>query len=95
MLCRCVHHWRYLDHYMEQPTLSRIVPSCPWLVYTILVGCGLALEETWVFPYSLRRLCIHLGVGVVAGVSVLILLFVCDKKTVQEVRALFHKRKSE
>lgn len=95
MLCRCVHHLLYIRRVVDSFSLARITPSLPWLSALLAVGCGLAYEEAALFPYTLRRLLIHLLVGVTTGVAMLGALVACDRATLQRAKELLWKNKSE
>ena len=95
MLSRCVHHLRYIRRVVDPFSLKMITPSLSWLSVLLTVGCGLAYEESVLFPYSLRRLMVHLLVGVTAGVVVLGALVVCDRATLQKTKELLWKNKSD
>ena len=90
MLCRCVHHLLYIRRVVDSFSLARITPSLPWLSALLAVGCGLAYEAA-LFPYTLRRLLIHLLVGVTTGVAMLGALVVCDRATLQRAKELLWK----
>lgn len=95
MLCRCVHHLLYIRRVVDSFSLIQITPSLAWLSTLLAVGCGLAYEEEALFPYTLRRLLIHLLVGVTAGVAMLGALVVCDRATLRRAKELLWKNKSE
>lgn len=93
MICRCIHHIRYLKRYGErQLVIKQICPSLQWL--TCLVGMSVLLlwNERRMIPYSFKTLILHVGVGGLCGVAMLVLLFVLDKKTVREGIRLFRKK---
>lgn len=95
MLCRCIHHLHYIRGVVSPFSLTMIMPSLPWLSALLAAGCGLAYEESVLFPYSLRRLLIHLLVGITTGVAMLGAVVVCDRPTLQKAKELLWKNKRE
>ena len=59
--------------------LTPILGSAGYIVSSLL-----CMSENRSFPYSIHSLLCHLSVGIVAGISMLGLLYVFDRKLIRE-----------
>ena len=84
MICRCAHHGLYLNRVSEKKIWRDILPDGRWLGCLIIVSSLLCMSENRSFPYSIHSLLCHLSVGIVAGISMLGLLYVFDRKLIRE-----------
>ena len=91
MGCRCVHHIRYLSRCAEKPVIKDISVSPLWLLYEIAVCGFLAYLEQVFSPLSFRHIALFVGIGACSGISVLLVLWLVDQKTVMAIRMIFSK----
>lgn len=94
MVCRCIHHYRYISKYNHESSAEKkqqnnvfmkIFPNPTWFILLLLLSFGLAFAEKVLFIFSFRSLIKHVVIGGISAVSMLVLLYILDKNTVQSL----------
>lgn len=92
MTCRCIHHGLYLNRVGGDRLWRGTLPDGRWLASMAVISGLLCVNENRSLPYSLHSLVCHLSVGVVAGVFMLGLLYLFDKKLIQEGKKMLRNK---